>query len=92
MVPANILQDSQNTVAYSGASSVMNLYDTKKNAVAGVMNDMTIRCRNCGRDCEITHSITTFIKAGVYQTTRYYTCPRCGSKYEITNDPKKVKK
>ena len=37
-----------------------------------------MRCRQCGRDCELTHSITTFIKAGIYQTTRYYSCPRCG--------------
>lgn len=29
-----------------------------------------MRCRICGKECELTHSISTFVKAGLYQTTR----------------------
>lgn len=52
---------------------------------------MTLRCRNCGKECRLTHSITTYIKIGVYQTTRYYACPKCGKKYDVTDEPKRVK-
>ena len=47
-----------------------------------------MRCYQCGKECELTHTITNYIRLGIYQITRYYSCPNCGNKYEITEGPK----
>lgn len=50
-----------------------------------------MRCRQCGHPCRQTGAESTPISDGVYQTTRYYTCTKCGAKHEVTDEPHKVK-
>ena len=50
-----------------------------------------MRCRQCGHPWRQTGAESTPISDGVYQTTRYYICTKCGAKHEVTDEPHKVK-
>ena len=49
-----------------------------------------MRCRQCGGECRQTGANSHKIKEGVYQTTKFYKCNKCGAEQIVTDDPVKV--
>ena len=49
-----------------------------------------MRCRHCGKPCKQTSAESIQISDGVFQTTRYYKCTRCGKTYEVTDEPQRL--
>ena len=49
-----------------------------------------MRCRQCGKPCELKSAQSVFISEHTYQTTRFYKCTKCGAEHSVTDDPVKV--
>ena len=50
-----------------------------------------MRCRQCGATCNQTGAESVKVKDGVYQTTRYYKCTKCGAEQSVTDELVEVK-
>ena len=49
-----------------------------------------MRCRQCGKPCRQTGAESVPIRNGVYQTTRFYKCSKCGAEHSVTDEPIEV--
>lgn len=49
-----------------------------------------IRCRQCGKECVLRSSQVITLPEDTFQTKREYKCIKCGSKYEVVDDPVKI--